>query len=123
MNQWGRAVTLPCTQIRGGRTAGSTTYSHALTDFQDGDQIPCVDAKFLVRLLFAPKTGIGLSLLNGDGQTGSKGPNSSGFDMFDLLSRQGYWPESLLTPPDASAVERDLRAIKAMEDLGKGKLE
>ncbi|CAK9116951.1 unnamed protein product [Durusdinium trenchii] len=26
---------------------------------------------------------------------------------------QGYWPESLLTPPDASAVERDLRAIKA----------
>ncbi|CAK8993076.1 Beta-galactosidase (Beta-gal) (Lactase), partial [Durusdinium trenchii] len=33
--------------------------------------------------------------------------------MFDLLSRQGYWPESLLTPPDASAVERDLRAIKA----------
>lgn len=26
---------------------------------------------------------------------------------------QGYWPESLLTPPDAAAVERDLRAIKA----------
>ena len=26
---------------------------------------------------------------------------------------QGYWPESLLTPPDADAVERDLRAIKA----------
>ena len=26
---------------------------------------------------------------------------------------QGYWPESLLTPPDDGAIERDLRQIKA----------
>ena len=27
---------------------------------------------------------------------------------------QGYWPESLLTPPDATAMEKDIRAIKAV---------